>query len=55
MFEGAVLTVKYFFDVLNAEYAGDLLVREVDAKGDVLNHPETLRQAFEAGRRLVSG
>jgi multimeric flavodoxin WrbA len=53
MFEGAVLTVKYFFDVLNAEYTGDLLVREVDAKGDVLNHPETLRQAFEAGRRLV--
>ena len=53
MFEGSVLTVKYFFDVLNAEYAGDLLVREVDAKGDILKHPETLRQAFEAGRKLV--
>ena len=53
MFEGAVLTVKYFFDVLNAEYAGELLVREVDAKGDILKHPESLRQAFEAGRRLV--
>ena len=46
MFEGAVLTVKYFFDVLNAEYAGELLVRQVDAKGDILKHPESLRQAI---------
>lgn len=53
VFEGAILTAKYFFDVLNAEYAGELLVREVDVKGDILKHPESLRQAFEAGRRLV--
>ncbi len=55
VFEGAVLTVKYFFDVLNAEYAGDLLVREVDAKGDILKHPEALHQAFEIGKRLALG
>ena len=54
-FEGAILTAKYFFDVLNAEYAGELVLREVDAKGDILKHPEALRQAFEAGRKLVSG
>ena len=54
-FEGAILTTKYFFDVLNAEYAGELVFREVDAKGDVLKHPEALQQAFEAGRKLVSG
>lgn len=54
-FEGAILTTKYFFDVLNAEYAGELVLREVDAKGDVLKHPEALQQAFEAGRKLVSG
>ncbi len=55
VFDGAVLTVKYFFDVLNAEYAGELVFRGVEAKGDILNHPEALQQAFEAGRRLVSG
>ena len=55
VFEGAILTAKYFFDVLNAEYVGELVIREVDAKGDILKHPETLQQAFEAGRRLVSG
>ncbi len=54
-FEGAILTAKYFFDVLNAEYAGELVLREVDAKGDVLKHPQALQQAFEAGRKLVSG
>src|SRR5512139_658608 len=54
-FEGAILTARYFFDVLNAEYVGELVIREVDAKGDVLKHPETLRQAFEAGRRLALG
>ena len=55
VFEGAILTAKYFFDVLNAEYEGELVIREVDAKGDILKHPETLRQAFEVGRRLVLG
>jgi multimeric flavodoxin WrbA len=53
VFEGSILTVKYFFDVLNAEYAGDLLFRGVEAKGDILKHPEALQQAFEAGRKLV--
>ena len=53
VFDGAILTAKYFFDVLNAGYAGELVIREVDAKGDILKHPETLKEAFEAGRKLV--
>jgi multimeric flavodoxin WrbA len=53
VFEGAILTVKYFFDVLNAEYVGEILYRGVEAKGDILKHPEALQQAFEAGRKLV--
>jgi len=55
VFEGAILTTKYFFDVLNAEYVGELVFRQVDAKGDILKHPEALQQAFEVGRRLVKG
>jgi multimeric flavodoxin WrbA len=55
VFEGAILTAKYFFDVLNAEYVGALVFRQVDIKGDILNHPEALQQAFEAGRNLVLG
>jgi multimeric flavodoxin WrbA len=54
VFEGAILTVKYFFDVLNADYAGELVFRGIDAQGDILKQPEAMQQAFEAGRRLVS-
>ncbi|MGQ9645390.1 MAG: flavodoxin family protein [Thermodesulfobacteriota bacterium] len=53
VFEGAILTAKYFFDALNADYAGELVYRGVDGKGEILNHPDALAQAREAGRRLV--
>ena len=53
VFDGAILTVKYFFDVLNAEYVGELVFRGVEAKGDIFKHPEALQQAFEAGNKLV--
>jgi len=53
VFEGAILTVKYFFDALNAEYTGELVYKGVDGKGDILQHPEALEQARDAGRRLV--
>lgn len=53
VFEGAILTAKYFFDTVNADYVGELVVRGVDGKGEILRHPETLQQAFEWGKRLV--
>ncbi len=55
VFDGAILTAKYFFDVLNGEYAGELVFRGIDAKGDILNHPEAIQEAFETGRKLVRG
>ena len=54
LFDGAILTAKYFFNVLNADYMGVLVFRRIDAKGDILKHPEALQQAFEAGKKLVS-
>jgi multimeric flavodoxin WrbA len=54
VFEGAIQTVKYFYDVLNAEYMGELLFRGIEAKDDILKRQGALEQAFEAGRRLVS-
>jgi multimeric flavodoxin WrbA len=54
VFEGAILTAKYFFDTFNAQYAGDLLFRGVDAKGDILKLPHALTDAVVAGRKLVS-
>ncbi len=54
MFEGAVLTVRYFFDAFNADYTGELLFRGVDASGDIGKEPDALPQALAAGRKLVA-
>jgi multimeric flavodoxin WrbA len=53
LFDGAVLTMRYFFDAIHVKYAGELLFKGVEAKGDILNHPEALIQALEAGKKLV--
>ncbi len=55
LFDGAVLTVKYFFDAIDVKYAGDLLIKGVDDKGQIEEHPTALQDAFRLGRELVSG
>jgi multimeric flavodoxin WrbA len=54
VFEGAILTVRYFFDAFDTKYTGDLLFRGVDACGDIRKNPDALPQAFAAGGKLVS-
>jgi multimeric flavodoxin WrbA len=54
VFEGAILTARYFFDALNVQYAGELTFRKIDAKGFIKKHPTALKEAFEAGRWLVN-
>lgn len=53
LFDGALLTVKYFFDVLDMELWKALLYRGLDFEGDVLRHPEHLEEAYEAGKNLA--
>jgi len=53
LFDGAVLTVKYFFDAINVKYAGDLLIRGVDDKAEIAGHPAALEEAFRLGQGLV--
>ncbi len=54
VFQGAILTVRYFFDALNVEYAGELTFGRIDSKGAIKKHPSALKEAFEAGQRLVA-
>jgi len=54
LFDGAVLTVKYFFDAIGVKYAGDLLIREIDGKAQIKEHPTALQDAFRLGQQLVS-
>jgi multimeric flavodoxin WrbA len=55
LFDGAVLTVKYFFDAIGVKYSGDLLVRGIDNKGQIEEHPAALEDAFRLGQELVHG
>lgn len=53
LFDGSLLTVKYFFDTIDMALWRSLLVRGLDAAGDVQQHPEHLDAAYQAGRDLV--
>jgi len=55
LFDGAVLTVKYFFDAIGVKYSGDLLVKGIDNKGEIGEHPAALEDAFRLGQELVRG
>ena len=55
LFDGAVLTVKYFFDAVGVKYAGDLLVRGIDKKGQIEEQPAALEDALLLGQALVTG
>jgi multimeric flavodoxin WrbA len=55
LFDGAVLTVKYFFDAIGVKYSGDLLVRGIDKRGQIEEHPAALEDAFLLGKELVLG
>ena len=53
LFEGVILTVRYFFDALDVDLSDTLLVRGVDEKGEIFGHPEEIRAAYELGSRLA--
>lgn len=53
LFDGPLLTIKYFFDVLDMKLVKALLYRGLDFEGDVLKHPEFLEEAYKAGNDLT--
>lgn len=53
LFDGAQLTVRYFFDTLDAELWRSLLYRGLDFEGDIQKYPEYLEEAFHSGKELV--
>jgi multimeric flavodoxin WrbA len=53
LFDGSIATVRYFFKTVGVEYAEELLIRGVDQKGDIRQHPSALKDAFELGQRLA--
>jgi len=53
LFDGSILTVKYFFKTIGVEYIDELLIPGVDKKGEIKEHPTALADAFELGKRLA--
>jgi NAD(P)H-dependent FMN reductase len=49
----AETTAKAFFRTISVSEHETVSVLGVDAKGDIMNHPDTLQRAYEAGKKLV--
>jgi multimeric flavodoxin WrbA len=49
LFDGVLLSMKYFLDVLDMELWKSLLYRGLDGPRDVLDHPDYVEDAYRAG------
>jgi multimeric flavodoxin WrbA len=54
LFDGMLLSVKYFFDILDMELWKTLLYRQLDFQEDILKHPEYLEEAYKTGKAFVT-
>jgi multimeric flavodoxin WrbA len=54
IFEGVCLTIRYFFDAIDASYDGELLYRGYDGKGDIRSHAAAFQECYEAGVKFAS-
>ncbi len=49
LFDGTLLSIRYFFDTLDMALWRTLLYRGLEWEGDAQNHPEYLQEAYQAG------
>jgi multimeric flavodoxin WrbA len=54
MFDSIRLTMKYYFDVLDMNYAANLFVNRLEDPGQIKNHPSAMKEAFQLGRQLAA-
>jgi len=53
LFDGILLSIRYFFDVIDMKLWRALLYRGLDFEGDVLKFPEYLDEAYKAGKEFA--
>lgn len=53
LFDGALLSVKYFMDALDMELWKSLLFRGIETEGQIGETPASLKAAYDAGKGLV--
>jgi multimeric flavodoxin WrbA len=54
LFECAILSVKYFFDGINMDAAGDLCFWQVEHRGAIKDHATALADCYRAGSQFVA-
>ncbi len=55
IFECSILTARYIFDAMDVEYGGEFVVKGVDKRKAVLEHPGELQGAEEFGKDILAG
>lgn len=55
LFEGAQRVMKYFFDALDIRFAGSLLYRGIDAKGEIKGHETALEDVKRLAEAMARG
>ena len=54
LFQGSIATVKSWYHVLDAEYAGEILVKGIDHFNGIDANHAALKEAFLLGQQIVS-
>lgn len=54
LFDGPLLSVRYFFEAIDTALWGSLLYRGIDHKGEILDHQDMLATAFDKGKEFGS-
>jgi len=54
LFEGLLLSAKYFFDAIDARFEGSLAYRGIEGPGDMANHPGAVDEVDRTVDRLMA-
>jgi multimeric flavodoxin WrbA len=54
LFQGSLLTIRYFLKTIPVRLTGSLVYREIEEKGEILSHPTALAEAGQAGRAFAA-
>jgi multimeric flavodoxin WrbA/protein-tyrosine-phosphatase len=54
LFDGLKLTTRYFFDAINADFAGSLTYRQIESHDAMAAHPSAERDIAEAAQKLLA-
>ena len=53
LFEGVLLSMKYFFDTMDMELWRALTYRGIDLEGEIQSHPDYLKEAYRSGKEMA--